>query len=128
MLCTSLVCHHRALRRQPEYCYTCPHAMFYGSGEDSNGTHWKWEFSPVHGPLFVDEENSPLENQPRHHSHPAWEPFTRWIRRFPRNQFNTKCWKCGRFTRRDLWTTKDPKVHVRPLCDTCFSKLNDLPF
>lgn len=52
-----------------------------GDGVDYNGRTWRWEFSRLFGPLFVDQRGSPLRVQPGERS-PAWKVFERWYEKW----------------------------------------------
>jgi hypothetical protein len=72
--CSSLTCR----TTEYEYCKKCSHAIWYGEGEH-NGKIWKWEFTPMFGPLFLRKDGEPLKHQPIHEDHPAWKPFIKWF-------------------------------------------------
>lgn len=62
----------------PRLCICClPTDM--GEGFDRNGRLWRWEFSEMFGPLFVDKRGGPLKVQPMDERHPAWVPFEEWL-------------------------------------------------
>ena len=71
--CTSLNCKSWG----SEYCSRCSHYLKYGLGEDVDGTTWRWEFNPMFGPLFLDEEFEPLYDQPNEKSL-CWDTFQKW--------------------------------------------------
>lgn len=41
---------------------------------------WRFEFSDRFGPLLVDEDGEPLDDQPVSESDPFWAPFSAWLR------------------------------------------------
>lgn len=49
-----------------------------GEGRDINGRLWRWDFSKIFGPVFVDKYGNPLKAQPIKETHPAWGPFNTW--------------------------------------------------
>lgn len=40
---------------------------------------WRFEFSDRFGPLLVDEDGEPLDDQPVSESDPFWGPFNAWL-------------------------------------------------
>ena len=76
-------CHSLTNCAGGDYCRKCSHAVLLGSGTDRTGRVWRWEFSPVHGPLFVGKRGKPLSRQPIARNHRAWEPFERWLDQQP---------------------------------------------
>jgi hypothetical protein len=52
-------------------CSKCFHANYYGEG---NG--YRWEFSPMFGPLFLKKNGEPLKRQPL--TGKAWDAFGEW--------------------------------------------------
>lgn len=75
--CSSLNCSNYDC----SYCQDCSHSIYVGRGKDKNGKLWRWEFNSRFGPLFIDLEGEPLEDQPTDENHPAWKPFERWLKR-----------------------------------------------
>ena len=75
--CTSSICNDY----NGDYCPECSHSIYRGRGKDHNGKLWRWDFVGRFGPLFVDKDREPLENQPDMDS-PAWDVFDRWHKRF----------------------------------------------
>lgn len=57
-------------------CNLSPHS---GEGFDRNGKLWRWDFGEYVGPTFVNQDGTPIKNQPMKETHPAWEPFNRWL-------------------------------------------------
>ncbi len=78
LICTSMIC----ISYGCQHCLQCSHAHYLGQGRDRNGKLWRWEFNPRFGPLFLRIDGEPIERQPIHETHPAWEPFMRWQKRF----------------------------------------------
>jgi len=66
------------------YCPECSHGIFFGKGDDKHGKVWRWEFTSLFGPLFVDKKGEPLKRQPISSRHPAWKPFEAWHKGFQR--------------------------------------------
>lgn len=62
----------------PRLCICCLPTDF-GEGVDRNGRLWRWEFSEMFGPLFVDKKGDPLRVQPISEKHAAWQPFEHWL-------------------------------------------------
>ena len=74
MICASL---NAACVPPTDYCSKCSHAYWPGSGTDSNGKLWKFQFNPQHGPIFLRQDGEPLKNQPGEKSG-AWQVFKSW--------------------------------------------------
>ena len=74
--CTSSIC----TNYNCDYCPECSHAIYRGWGKDSDGGWWRWQFQPRFGPLFLDKNGEPLEEQPDSDL-PIWDAFQRWIDR-----------------------------------------------
>ncbi len=52
-------------------CSHCSHANYYGEGGG-----YRWEFSPMFGPLFLKKDGEPLKRQPL--TGKAWDAFMEW--------------------------------------------------
>ena len=73
-ICTSLMCPGPPNK----HCRECSHCIVFGQGTDKHGITWKWEFNPRFGPLFVDANGEPLDDQPIEEDDVRWEPFEAW--------------------------------------------------
>jgi hypothetical protein len=51
-----------------------------GSGLDSRGKLWRWEFTRWFGPLFVRKDGEPLAVQPVNDY--AWDTFEAWYTKY----------------------------------------------
>jgi len=71
--CTSMMCNNYDC----DYCSKCSHAVFFGDGLDTNGKKWQWTFNPRFGPLFLRQDRTEMQRQPRQASK-AWEVFEIW--------------------------------------------------
>jgi hypothetical protein len=73
--------------------HICNFFRDYGEGLDRYGRRWRWDFSEMFGPLFVDAKGEPLKVQPMSERHAAWEPFNKWYKEF--SQLPKKPGGCG---------------------------------
>jgi hypothetical protein len=47
---------------------------------------WRWEFSSMFGPLFVDGRGVPLKDQQLSERHPVWPHFEAWLKKHRESQ------------------------------------------
>lgn len=59
--------------------HICCFTTHQGEGVDRNGKRWRWDFSEMFGPTFLDHRGEPLTRQPMSERHPAWAPFNAWL-------------------------------------------------
>jgi len=67
------------MAKRVDVVHICNMSPHHGEGVDRNGKLWRWDFGYMVGPTFVNKSGEPLKNQPMTESHPAWEPFERWL-------------------------------------------------
>jgi hypothetical protein len=68
-----------------DYCFSCSHADWPGSGTDRAGKEWRWTFNPQFGPLFLGKRGQELARQPGEGS-AAWPLFELWMGKFERTK------------------------------------------
>lgn len=62
---------------------SCSFAKYAGIEHEFRGKIYRWDFSLMFGPLWLDENFEPLEEQLKHHACNCWKAFEEWRRRLP---------------------------------------------
>ena len=57
----------------------CSFAKAVGVEYEYRGKVYRWDFSEMFGPLWIDEEGEPLAEQYRHHACACWKAFYKWL-------------------------------------------------